>query len=109
VDAFNAKDLDAMMARVAPDVVWMNVVGDSVAVGGRGVEAFRRLLTGYVRDVPSARAELLEVIALGPWGTTHDRTRWSASPSGAGGQLVVVVYKLRAGVVRRIWYYPTVS
>jgi enamine deaminase RidA (YjgF/YER057c/UK114 family) len=106
VAAFNAKDLDAMMAHVAPGMVWLNVNGDSVSVGGRGVDAFRRLLAGYFREVPNARSELLDLRALGPWVTAHERTRWSLPTTGAGGQSSVVVYEVRGGRVQRAWYYP---
>lgn len=106
VAAFNAKELDVMMAHVAPGMVWLNVAGDSATVGGRGAEAFRRLLASYFREVPTAQSELLEVRALGPWVTTHERTRWSTASSGAGGQSSVVVYEVRAGLVQRAWYYP---
>lgn len=106
VAAFNAKDLDAMMAHVSPGMVWLNVEGDSVTLGGRGADAFQRLLAGYFREVPTARSELLEVRALGPWVTTHERTRWSAPTPGAGGQSSVVVYEVRAGLVHRVWFYP---
>ncbi len=106
VAAFNAKDLDAMMAHVSPGMVWLNVEGDSVTVGGRGVDAFQRLLASYFREVPTAQSELLAVRALGPWVTTHERTRWSAPTAEAGGQSSVVVYEVRAGLVHRAWYYP---
>lgn len=106
VAAFNAKDLDAMMARVAPSMVWLNVAGDSTTLGGRGVDAFQRLLAGYFREVPNAQSELLAVRALGPWVTTHERTRWSTPADGAGGQSSVVVYEVRAGLVQRVWFYP---
>lgn len=106
VAAFNAKDLDAMMAHVSPGMVWLNVAGDSTTLGGRGVDAFQGLLAGYFREVPSAQSELLAVRSMGPWVTTHERTRWSTPTAGAGGQSSVVVYEVRAGLVHRAWYYP---
>lgn len=106
VAAFNAKDLTAMMSHVSPGMVWLNVEGDSTTLGGRGVDAFRRLLAGYFREVPTATSELLAVRALGPWVTTHERTRWSAPTTGAGGQSSVAVYEVRGGLVQRVWYYP---
>ncbi len=86
VAAFNAKDLDAMIRVVASDIVWMSVSGDSLTDVGRGVDAFRRMIAGYFRAVPSARSELSKIDATGPWVTTHERTRWEASPAGVGGQ-----------------------
>ncbi|MCC7051777.1 MAG: nuclear transport factor 2 family protein [Gemmatimonadaceae bacterium] len=54
VAAFNAKDLDAMMRIVASDVVWMSVSGDSLTDKGRGIDAFRQMIAGYFRAVPSS-------------------------------------------------------
>jgi hypothetical protein len=107
VAAFNAKDLDAMMGTVARDLVWMSVSGESLTDVGRGVEAFRRTIAGYFRAVPSARSELLTIDATGPWVTTHERTRWDASPADVGGQTSLVVYEVRDGVIRRAWFYPS--
>lgn len=107
VTAFNAKDLDAMMGRVASDVVWMSVSGDSLTDVAHGVDAFRRLIAGYFGAVPSARSELVAIDATGPWVTTHERTRWDASPTTVAGQTSLVVYEVRDGLIRRAWFYPS--
>jgi hypothetical protein len=109
VAAFNAKDLDAMMSVVASEIVWMSVSGDSLTDVGRGVGAFRRMIAGYFRAVPSARSELSKIDATGPWVTTHERTRWEASPSGVGGQTSLVVYEVRDGLIRHAWFYPSLE
>lgn len=107
VAAFNAKDLDAMMKTVASEFVWMSVSGDSLTDVGRGVDAFRQLIAGYFRAVPSARSELRTIDATGPWVTTHERTRWDAAPAEVGGQTSLVVYEVRDGRIRRAWFYPS--
>lgn len=107
VAAFNAKDLDAMMKVVASEVVWMSVAGDSLTDVGRGIDAFRRMIAGYFRAVPSARSELIKIDATGPWVTTHERTRWDASSSGVGGQTSLVVYEVRDRRIRHAWFYPS--
>lgn len=107
VAAFNAKDLDAMMRVVASDVVWMSVAGDSLTDVGRGIDAFRQMISGYFRAVPSARSELRTIDATGPWVTTHERTRWDASSSGVGGQTSLVVYEVRDRLIRHAWFYPS--
>lgn len=107
VAAFNAKDLDAMMAAVASEFVWMSVSGDSLTDVGRGVDAFRLLIAGYFRAVPSARSELSRIDATGPWVTTHEHTRWDAAPAEVGGQASLVVYEVRDGLIRRAWFYPS--
>ena len=109
VAAFNAKDLDAMMRAVASEFVWMSVSGDSLTDVGRGVDTFRRMIAGYFQAVPSARSELRNVDATGPWVTTHERTRWDASPGGVGGQTSLVVYEVRDGLIQRAWFYPSLA
>ena len=109
VAAFNAKDLDAMMSVVASEIVWMSVSGDSLTDVGRGVDAFRRMIAGYFRAVPSARSELSKIDATGPWVTTHERTRWEVSSSGVGGQTSLVVYEVRDGRIRHAWFYPSLE
>lgn len=107
VTAFNAKDLNAMMGTLASEFVWMSVSGDSLTDIGRGVDAFRQLIAGYFRAVPSARSELIAIEATGPWVTTHERTRWEAAPGGVGGQTSLVVYEVRDRRIRRVWFYPS--
>lgn len=98
-----------MMRVVASEFVWMSVSGDSLTDVGRGVDAFRRMIAGYFRAVPSARSELRTIDATGPWVTTHERTRWDASPSGVGGQTSLVVYEVRDGRIRHAWFYPSLE
>lgn len=107
VAGFNAKDLDAMMKVVASEFVWMSVSGDSLTDVGRGVDAFRQLISGYFRAVPSARSELSRIDATGAWVTTHERTRWDAAPAEVGGQASLAVYEVRDGLIRRAWFYPS--
>ena len=107
VAAFNAKNLDAMMKMVATEVVWMSVAGDSLTDVGRGIDAFRQMIAGYFRAVPSARSQLIKIDATGPWVTTHERTRWDASSSGVGGQTSLVVYEVRDRRIRHAWFYPS--
>lgn len=107
VSAFNAKDLDAMTRVVASDVVWMSVTGDSLTDVGRGIDAFRQMIAGYFRAVRSARSELRQIDATGPWVTTHERTRWDASSSDVGGQTSLVVYEVRDRLIRHAWFYPS--
>ena len=101
------RSLDAMTRVVASEVVWMSVAGDSLTDVGRGIDAFRRMIAGYFLAVPSARSELSKIDATGPWVTTHERTRWEASPSGVGGQTSLVVYEVRDRLIRRAWFYPS--
>lgn len=96
-----------MLRVVACEFVWMGVSGDSQTDVGRGIDAFRQLIAGYYRAVPSARSELRKIDATGPWVTTHERTRWDAAPGEVSGQTSLVVYEVRDGLIQRAFFYPS--
>jgi hypothetical protein len=108
VRAYNAHDLDAMLSFLAPDFVWLSLVDDSVVVEARGVEAIRAQMVEYFRRLPSARSDVEELSALGPWVSAKERAHWTGA-SGPRSQASLSVYEVRGGLLRRVWYYPTVG
>ena len=107
VQAYNAHDIDAVLSFLAPEFVWLNVAGDSLTVEARGPAVVRTQLTGYFRQLPSARSELEELTVLGPWVSAKERAHW-ASAAGPRSQAALSVYEVRGGLIRRVWYYPSV-
>ncbi len=107
IRAYNAHDVEATVAFLASDFVWLSIAGDSVAVEARGTDAIRAGLREYFRATPTSRSTLVALSALGPWVTAHERAEW-VSASGPRAQASVSVYEVRGGLLRRVWYYPVV-
>jgi hypothetical protein len=107
VQAYNAHDIDAVLSFLAPEFVWLSATGDSLTVEARGPATVRTQLTGYFRQLPSARSELEELTVLGPWVSVKERAHWRAS-AGQRSQAALAVYEVRGGLIRRVWYYPSV-
>ena len=107
VQAYNAHDIDAVLSFLAPEFVWLNVTGDSLTVEARGPDMVRTQLTGYFRRLPSARSELEELTVLGPWVSAKERAHWTGA-AGPRSQAALSVYEVRGGLIRRVWYYPSV-
>jgi ketosteroid isomerase-like protein len=106
--AYNAHDIDAVVKLLHADFVWLNVVEDTIAVEVRGQEAVRTSLTGYFRGLPTARSEIESIATLGPWVSVRERAHWTGK-SGARSQASLSVYEVRDGLLRRVWYYPSVK
>ncbi len=104
VAAFNAHDVDAMLALSAPDIAWFGVSGSTVGVEARGHDALRAGMTSYFEGLPSARSELLSVQVSGSFLTAVERASWQAEGQ-ARSQCAVSVYELVDGLVRHVWYY----
>ncbi len=106
--AYNAHDIEATLAVLAPDFVWLSVAGDSVTVEARGIAAIRAQLTDYFRALPSARSDVADLTVLGPWVSATELARWTDRAGQLRAQASHSVYEVRGGRLRRVWYYPVV-
>lgn len=107
VRAYNAHDVEAVLSFLAPDFVWLSASGDSLTVEARGPAMVRTQLSGYFRQLPSARSELEALTVLGPWVSVKERAHWTGS-AGPRSQAALSVYEVRGGLIQRVWYYPSV-
>jgi len=108
VGAYNAHDIDAVLRLIHPDFVWLNLDGDEIKVEARGKEAIRTMLTSYFKGLPSARSEIESISTLGPWVSVRERAHWTGK-NGPKSQAALSVYEVRDGLLRRVWYYPSVK
>ena len=108
VAAYNAHDIDGVVKLLHPEFVWLNLDGETVAVEARGREAVRTSLAGYFKSLPSARSEIEALSALGPWVSVRERAHWLGK-DGPRSQAAMSVYEVREGLLRRVWYYPSVK
>ncbi len=96
LDAYNAQDVDAMMAFYAPDVVVSGLNGtptetDRQALRARYVNAFAQF--------PQNRAELKNRIAVG--NTVADHEHVVRAPGGESFD-VIAIYTFRDGLIARV-------
>ncbi len=89
--AYNVHDVDGVIRLLSPDFTWFSLSGDSLSVEARG-----------------ATSEIESATALGPWVTVRERARWQGT-AGPRSQAGISVYEVRAGLLRRVWYYPAVK
>ncbi len=106
--AYNAHDVDGVIRLLTADFTWLSLSGDSLSVEVRGASAVRSSLVQYFQDFPSAMSEIESAAALGPWVTVRERARWTGT-AGPRSQAAISVYEVRAGLLRRVWYYPAVK
>ncbi len=103
--AFNAHDVNAMVANLAEDFAWFAVDPDMTRVELRGREEFRRSMKPYFASVSSARAEIEERLSVGRFAAVRERAYWMQGGEEVS-QASLAVYEIRDGRIRRVWYYP---
>lgn len=72
--AFNARDVNAMVAKLAEDFVWFAVDPDMTRVELRDREEFRPSMEFYFTSVPGARSEIEERLGGGCFAAVRERT-----------------------------------
>ncbi|MBL8521209.1 MAG: nuclear transport factor 2 family protein [Betaproteobacteria bacterium] len=105
--AFNAQDVQALVATVAEDFVWFNVEGEKAEVQTRGRAALATGMAGYFKSLPSARSEIESLTVNGAFVSVKERARWKNKAGEDRSQAALAVYEVRAGLIQRVWYFPT--
>jgi hypothetical protein len=108
VEVFNQHDLDAMIALTEPDVQWLSVDGEKIAVETAGHDALRNYMKRYFTSIPSAKSKIERSMVAGQYVTIWERASWQAK-SGEKSQSALAVYELKNNRIFRVWYYPMVK
>lgn len=103
--AFNAHNVEAMVANLAGEFAWFAVGSDSMTVEMQGRDAFRSSMRQYFGQVAGARAEIEGLIVVGDFVTTRERAYWYAGDQEVS-QAALAVYEVRNNLIHRVWYYP---
>lgn len=108
IEAFNAQQVDVMLAQVDADVelVWLD--GGVATVDTKGRDALRQFLTEYFAANADVRSQLTWLSASHERVAAMETVAWT----GAGGrrtQSSLSVYEFSAGKIRRVWYFPAES
>ena len=96
LDAYNARDVDAMMAFYAPDVV---VSGLNGTVTETSRDALRARYVKAFAQFPENKAELKNRIAVG--NTVADHEHVVRAPGGETFD-VIAIYTFRDGLIARV-------
>jgi hypothetical protein len=98
LDAYNARDLDALLAIYADDA---EVFEHPATLVAKGTAALRARFTARFQE-PNLHARLLNRIVSGDRVIDHERVT-RTFPEGPGEIELVMIYEVRAGRIARAW------
>lgn len=101
MDAFNAHDLEGLMATFAEDLETLDLPGP--ARPGTKAE-LRKVYGERFARLPGLKGEVLERMVTGAF--VVQRERISGRGGGMGDRVAAVVYQVEAGRIRRMWGLP---
>lgn len=105
VDAFNLRDLDAMLALADESIIWWMLIDGEFVAETRGKDALRQALSEYMTGDNSIRSRLLDVQVQGQTVSVIEQALWEVADT-THSQCAVAVYTLDQGRIAQVWYYP---
>ncbi|MEP3421359.1 MAG: nuclear transport factor 2 family protein [Erythrobacter sp.] len=107
VEAYNERDLEAMLALMHDEVQWLSVEGDSVAVFANGKADLASQMRDYMASPLATESEIDAGVTDGNFVAVREIARWNNAAGEQREQSALAVYEIEGGLVRRVWYYPT--
>ena len=106
VEAYNARDLDAMLALMHDDVEWLSIEGSETVAFASGKSDLAAQMEGYLAS-PNATVSTVEgSVGDGRFVAVREVAHWTDGEGNARSQSALAVYEIEGGLVRRVWYYP---
>jgi len=105
IQAFNTRDLGALLERADEEIEWQSFDGASVAVEARGKAALRASLERYFSDCPTCQSALEWVASTSSRVVALERVSWTGN-GGPRAQSSLSVYEFRGGKILRVLYFP---
>ena len=99
LEAYNAKDIDALMATFADDVEAFEYPNTLLF---SSIEKMRQRLTLRLQE-PNLQAQLLNRIVMGNLVIDHEIVT-RTFPEGAGQLETIVIYEVRDGKIAKNWF-----
>ena len=109
VDAFNAGDLEVMSALQHPDIEWFGIDGADMRLEIAGREALAEMLDAYRSNNPTVVGMTRDWSQNGPYVSVIETASWTTEDGTKRAQSALSVYELQDGLIRRVWYFPSVS
>ncbi|MEZ5681566.1 MAG: nuclear transport factor 2 family protein [Erythrobacter sp.] len=107
VEAYNTRNLEAMSALMHDDVQWLAVEGDKVEVVANGKSDLTRQMRDYIGSSRATTSMLDGRLKDGRFIAVREVASWIDGDGRVQSQSSLAVYELEAGLVRRVWYYPS--
>ncbi|WP_273186977.1 nuclear transport factor 2 family protein [Hyphomonas adhaerens] len=110
VDAFNARDIDALGNLIHPDIEWWSITDDGAELVFMGRDTLTDNMEDYFDEADAVTTELSGWAIAGPYVSANETVRWTDEDGVQRSQAALVIYELSGDdQVRRVWYYPAVD
>ena len=103
-DAYNRRDVEAVLSHMADDVSWMSISDDRIGVEATGKNGLAAVLEEYFRDSMDGRSILRNIMAQGEFLSAVEEAKW-VSDGLEKSTCAVSVYRFSGQQIRQVWYF----
>lgn len=105
VDAFNQKNVEAMLNLSAENMTWMSLSGQALSIETSSQEELKTGMLGYFESIPSARSKIRELNQSGSFVYALEEAFWSVD-GAEKSQCSMAVYEFVDSKIQHVWYFP---
>ena len=103
--AFNAQDVDAMIALVSDDVRWIYVNRSSMSAELEGKQALANSMRDYFASCKSCRSKIHGMTCSTERVGVVEVASWEG-PSGTKSQASMAIYEFTGQLIQTVYYFP---
>ena len=104
VKAYNADDLDGMMALVHANVRWLSIDGASINIETEGRDALEAAMAAYFASGPRSPSQMRFMRREGDYVIGVEEIMRNQAGQG-GNRCSVVVYRFADTLIKDVWYH----
>jgi len=105
VKAFNTQDINTMLDLTTPDMKWMNISGQQIAIETSTHAELGKAMLSYFESTPSTKSEIRYLNESGAFVYALEEAFWSSSEVEKS-RCSMAVYELLGGKINHVWYFP---
>ncbi|MEO0420171.1 MAG: nuclear transport factor 2 family protein [Pseudomonadota bacterium] len=106
VDAYNARDLNAILALMHEDVEWLSIEGSETVAFASGKAELAAQMEDYLASPDATFSTVEGSVGNGRFVAVREVAHWTDDKGNSRSQAALAVYEIEGGLVRRVWYYP---
>ena len=104
IEAFNTRNLDAMMNLATDDVKWFKLAGDKLTTETSDKASLRNFMEGYFKSCPTCKSKITNLNQNRTRVTMTETASWETA-KGKQSSDSFAVYEFMSGKIARVYYY----
>lgn len=105
VEAFNAKNIETLVANVSEDFKWYYIGSDTLLLEVDGKENFQKSMIAYYNSLKEVKSEITEYAIEQNRINFKEVVQYETKSGHSGQASSMGIYEMKNGLIHRVWYF----